>query len=67
MDWLASILEILGKWIVGNKNRNGFLIGIVCCFCWAYVAIDKHVYGLFLAIIPAIVINIRNYIKWGKE
>ena len=67
MDWIASALEILSKWIIGNKNKWGFVLALICCLAWGYVAIDKEVYGLFLAIIPAIVINIRNFIKWNRE
>ena len=67
MDWIASLLEILGKWVIGNKNKNGFIVASICCLCWIYVAIDKEVYGLFIAIIPALFINIRNYLKWRRD
>ena len=67
MDWIAAIFELFGLYIVGNKNRIGFILNLCCGVCWiAYVLINKHTYGLLLVIIPAIFINIRNFIKWRE-
>jgi hypothetical protein len=39
MDFLAGACELFGKWIVGNKNRWGFLIQICGSAFWIYVAV----------------------------
>ena len=68
IDWIASILELIGSWIVGNKNRNGYLFIIAGLICWMiYVAVAKQTYGLLLVVIPATFISVRNYIKWGNN
>ena len=68
LDWIASALELTGGWIVGNKNRKGYLFVTAGLICWIiYVLITKRTYGLLLVVIPAIFINIRNYIKWGND
>jgi len=68
MDWIAAIFELTAGWIVGNKNKNGYLLFIIGGICWLIYSItSRSAYGLFLVICPAIVINIRNYIKWLKE
>lgn len=68
MDWLAGVLELLGKWVVGNKNKWGHVINISCCIVWIiYVFWQQTAYGLLIVVIPAIIINIRNFIKWNKE
>jgi len=64
MDWLAGILELSGDWTVGNKKRLGFLIKILCNITWIYVAITTKVYGLLIVVVPAIFVNLRNYVKW---
>ena len=68
MDYLAGIFELLGLWTVGNKRRYGFIITITGLVCWLmYVILTNSTYGLMIIVIPAIVINFRNFIKWGRE
>jgi len=68
MDWVAGILELIGLWKVGNKNRKGFLFNIACGLCWvSYVLTSGTTYGLLVIVIPALFINIRNFIKWKPE
>lgn len=67
MDWIAGICELFGSWLVGNKNRWGFACTFTGCCAWIYVAFASRVYGLLVVVIPALVINIRNFVKWTKE
>ena len=68
MDFIAGALEIIGLWKVGDKKKYGFLFNILCGLIWiSYVIINKTTYGLLIVVVPAIFINIRNYIKWYKE
>ena len=67
MDWFASSCELIAKWLVGNKNKWNFALQLLSCFAWAFVAINSEVYGLFLVIIPASVMNVVNFIKWTKH
>ena len=68
MDWIAGLLELTGLYIVGNKNRWGFIINILCGLSWIiYVTISGHTYGLLIVVCPALIINTRNFIKWTKE
>ena len=65
MDWVAGILELTGLWKIGSKDRRGFLFNIACGLCWiTYVFTAKSTYGLLVVVVPAIIINIRNFIKW---
>ena len=67
MDWIAGILELLGKWLVGDRKRIGFAASLLSCFVWGAVAIRTEIYGLLLVVIPAMVINVRNFLKWGRN
>ena len=67
MDWIAGVFELLGAWLVGNKNRFGFVFNLIGCLVWVYVAIYMGVFGLLVVVIPAIAVNIRNFIIWGKK
>lgn len=67
MDLIAGLLELLATWLVGNKNKVAFIFYNMANLFWIYVAIDRKIYGLLVVVVPAVVINIRNYIKWGKR
>ena len=67
MDYVAAILGLIGIWIVGNKNRNGFLLLMSCCFLWGMVAIQAKVYGLMVETVPLFFINLMAYMRWGRE
>jgi len=67
MDFLAGILELFALYIIGSKNKFGFLLNIIVASCWIiHVYLSKESYGLLLVVIPAIFINLRNYVNWQK-
>ena len=66
MDWIAGALELVGNWLIGNKSRVGFLINLLGCLVWIAAALHLKVYGLLLVVVPALFINIRNWMKWRK-
>jgi len=68
MDWIAGICELFGLYIVGNKNKIGFILNILAGICWiSYVIVSHSTYGLLVVVVPAICINIRNFVKWSKK
>jgi len=67
MDFIIAIIELLGSWIVGNRNKIGFIFLAISNISWViYVFYNKETYGLLVVVIPAFFINIRNFIKWLK-
>ena len=68
IDWIAGIFELFGLYIVGNKNKIGFILNMCAGICWiAYVYLSSSTYGLLVVVVPALIINVRNYVKWSKE
>ena len=68
MSWIAGVFELLGIWLIGNKNRFGFLLNLIGCALWIVIAINvPAARGILLVAIPALFINVVNFIKWGKE
>ena len=68
MDFIIAIFELLGSWTVGNKKKIGFILLIVSNIGWiVYVLTMGTTYGLLLVTIPALFVNIRNYIKWRGQ
>ena len=68
MDWVAGILELTGKWIVGQKDCRGWLVSMLSGVCWImYVFISKSSYGLLIIAVPAIFVNLWNFHKWRDQ
>lgn len=64
MDFLAAAFELVASYVIGNKKRIGFLLNLIGNSIWIYVACRMQIYGLLLVVLPAMVLNVRNYRKW---
>jgi len=67
MQYIAAIFELTAKWMVGDKNRWGHVVHLISGVLWTYVALTMPLYGMLIITVPAIVINIRNFIKWSRK
>ena len=68
MDWIAATLELFGAYIVGNKNKFAFILFFISGLCWiSYVIATNTTHGILIVVLPAMCMNIRNYIKWSKD
>lgn len=67
MDWLASVSELVGGWMVGSRSRYGFLVNLVGNILWIAVALTTEVKGLILVSVAMGVVNARNFLLWGRQ
>ena len=68
MDYFAGLCELIGIWKVGDKKRWSFLVFMLGNFTWVvYVLWTGSTYGLLLICVPAFFMNVRNFIKWGRD
>lgn len=67
IDFVAGGFELIALYVLGNKNRYGFLLNVVGNSLWTYIAIRYKLYGLLLVVLPAIVLNIRNFARWRRN
>ena len=66
IDLLAGAIDLVGCYTVGNKKKVGFVLNFIGNLGWVYVAFSTKIYGLLLVVVPALVLNVRNYRKWSK-
>lgn len=64
MHWIAGLIELFAKYMVGCKDKWGFIIHIVSSILWSYVALKTEIYGLLIVTIPAMGMNLWNFWKW---
>ena len=61
------MVTIVSLWMVGNKNKFGFVIGFFVNLLYATHFILSEAYILLLTSFAFGIMHIRNYLKWKKE
>ena len=64
VEWLATILSILGAIFVAFKYKEGFYIWIVANFLWISFAWKHKHYGLLLLSVSYLIINLIGIVRW---
>jgi hypothetical protein len=68
LDWLAMASSLLAVYLIGNKNRAGFVCYIVANILWIYLGIFKmESWGISIGNIFFFMMNFRGFIKWKKQ
>lgn len=65
MDIAAAAIELLGAWMVGNKDRRGFIALLVGSALWFVVGFQSGLWGLVCIGVAFAAVNIRNYRRWA--
>ena len=66
-SYLLSIISLVTLWLIGNKNKAGFVLGLLNQVLWIWYALMLKQYGLLVGVIAYAAIYIRNLIKWSKD
>ena len=67
MDIIACILEITGAWMVGNRNKWGFVVFTAGNVFWLLTGVLSALNGLIIVSLVFAGINVRNFRKWSKQ
>ena len=65
IDWLVLILNLISFYLIGSKNRFGFVLGIVGCII-GIIAFSTMFFSapLIIMYVSFGILNTRGYIKW---
>jgi len=67
LDWISSVLGLIGLYLVGEKRSSGFLFTVISVIMAAIVAISANQYGFLLANLVTCILSVRGYRKWKQE
>jgi hypothetical protein len=67
LDWLAMCLTFIAIYLLGNKNKSGFLVMMTGNLCWAAIGLCAHSYAMILANLGFFSMNIRGFWKWIRQ
>ncbi len=67
IDWLATILGLTGVYLLGNKNKIGFIVFMGASLSWV-------TFGALTGSVPVVVgsmiffiMHLRGFISWLRE
>lgn len=61
----AGIFELIGLWLVGSKNKFGFILAMIGNIFWiTFSLITGSAFGLIIVCSSAFILNLRAYSKW---
>ena len=66
-SYVLSIVSLISLWLIGNKNKYGFVVAILNQILWTWYAIMLKQYGLLIGVVAYTIIHVRNLIKCSKE
>ena len=67
LDWLAMGLSLLAVYLLGNKNKYGFVSFSVANATWIFLGfVFMNSLGIGIGNIVFLVMNIRGFISWNK-
>lgn len=67
LDWLSSILGLLGLYLVTEKKSIGFLLTASAVVIASVVSVMAHQYGFLIANVVTLALALRGYGKWRSE
>ncbi len=67
IDWLATAAGLSGVYLLGNRNRIGFLVMMVASLSWMTVGFLINSVALILGSIVFFSLHVRGFLAWRRE
>lgn len=67
IDWLAMALSLYAAYLLGNKQKLGFIIFAISNVFWVMLGLFfMSSYGMAIGNFAFLLINVRGYISWNN-
>jgi len=64
LDWLAMSLTFWAIYLLGDRNRHGFIVMMIGNLFWAAIGLWAHSYAMVIANLGFFSMNVRGFIQW---
>jgi hypothetical protein len=66
-SWVLAICGITGTFIVGGKNKAGWIVLFFNETLWIIYAVKTHQYGFILGSLAYMAVYVKSHRRWTKE
>jgi nicotinamide riboside transporter PnuC len=67
IDWLATVCGLAGVYLIGSRNRIGFLIMMVASLSWLTVGFMIESLALIAGSVVFFSLHVRGWFNWRKR
>ena len=68
LDWLAMALSLLAVYLLGNKNKLGFISFSMANAIWVFLGfMMMNSLGIGVGNVVFLIMNIRGFISWNNK
>lgn len=64
---IATVFVVLGYWLIGNKNKYGYIFSFASCSMWLGIGVYLNIWTLVIMNVFIAYFVLRGFIKWHKE
>ena len=67
IDWLATICGLTGVYLIGSKNRYGFLVMMIASLSWMTVGFLIESLALIVGSAVFFALHVRGWRNWRRQ
>ena len=67
IDWLATVCGLTGVYLIGSKNRYGFLVMMIASLSWMTVGFLIGSLALIVASVIFFALHGRGWLNWRRD
>ncbi len=67
IDWIAGILVVVALWLIGNKNKYGFILSMIASCLWVVFAFIAESIPIGITNVIFFLLHARVFMKWRKK
>jgi len=67
IDWFATVCGLTGVYLIGSKNRYGFIVMMMASLSWMSVGFMIGSLALILGSVVFFALHVRGWLKWRRD
>lgn len=67
IDWLAIVCGLTGVYLLGNKNKYGFLVFMIASLSWIVVGVFVGSFAIIIGSSIFFIMHLRGWFNWSRN
>jgi len=67
IDWLATVCGLTGVYLLGNKNKYGFLVFMMASLSWIAVGVLIGSFAIIIGSSIFFMMHVRGWFNWSRS
>ena len=67
IDWLATVCGLTGVYLLGNKNKYGFLVFMLASLSWIAVGVFVGSFAIIIGSSIFFMMHLRGWFNWSRS